>query len=86
MLSYDCDTHGDSYKEQDLPLDLKTERPSGSNWFWYKNASDSLPETFQQEKCVFVAAPEMQQGGPSFQVDVWWVFVWNASLFLTCGR
>lgn len=25
-MSYDCDTHGDSYKEQDLVVDLKTER------------------------------------------------------------
>lgn len=59
------------------PMETATGNKTCS-WIWkadtcvecilVQNASDSLPETFQQEKCHFVAAPEMQQGGPSVQV------------------
>lgn len=60
------------------PMETVTRNKTRS-WIWkgeifcnqfilVQNASDSLPETFQQEKCVSVAAPEIQQRGPSFQV------------------
>lgn len=37
----------------------KEKRPSVPTFLLVQNAPDSLPETFQQEKCVFFATPEM---------------------------
>ncbi|XP_034033874.1 folliculin-interacting protein 1 isoform X2 [Thalassophryne amazonica] len=69
-MSYDCDTHGDSYEDQRLPFDLKREETLCQINIWYTMPPTLFQKLFNKRNTFSAPPPRCSKEDPSFSWPV----------------